>query len=212
VKNVTVNEQPGKVVVKVDMLLKDVSSDYTLEYTCLADGSLQVKVNYQAGAQELPELPRFGNLFTLDRRFDKVTWYGRGPWENYSDRNTASFLGIHERMVADMYEPYIRPQEMGYRTDTRWVSLTDATGHGIRVEGLQPVCFSALFNRSEDMDPGLTKKQQHPTDVIPRNNVFLQIDLNQRGVGGDTSWGALPHEPYRMQAKSYSYGYIIKAL
>jgi len=65
------------------------------------------------------------------------------------------------------------------KTDVRWLSLTDGTGKGIKIEGLQPICFSALNNRTEDFDPGLTKKQQHPTDIKPRHNVFLNVDLKQ---------------------------------
>lgn len=207
-----VKESPGQVEVTVKMLLKDVSSDYTVVYTCMADGSLQVQVSYQAGTQELPEMPRFGAFFTLSKEYDNVTWYGRGPWENYSDRLTGSFIGLYQKKVSEMYEPYIRPQEMGNRTDVRWVSLTNSEGKGLRIEGLQPINFTALYNRTEDFDPGLTKKQQHPSDVVPRNNVFLQVDLGQRGVGGDTSWGRLPHDPFLLRANSYSYGYILKAL
>jgi beta-galactosidase len=92
------------------------------------------------------------------------------------------------------------------------MSLTNNKGKGLMIEGLQPICFSAINNPAEDLDPGLTKKQQHPTDIKPRNNVFLNIDLNQRGVGGDNSWGALPHEKYRLMDKKYSYSYVIKLI
>jgi hypothetical protein len=104
---------------------------------------------------------------------------------------------------------YIRQQESGYKTDVRWLTLTNGEGRGIKIDGIQPVSFSALNNRTEDFDPGLTKKQQHPTDIRPRHEVYLSIDLKQRGVGGDNSWGALPHEPYRLLDKKYSYSYII---
>jgi len=80
------------------------------------------------------------------------------------------------------------------------------------VQGLQPLGFSAINHQTEDLDPGLTKKQQHPTDIKPRKGVFLNIDLKQRGVGGDNSWGALPHQPYRLLDKKYSYSYVIKLI
>jgi beta-galactosidase len=78
------------------------------------------------------------------------------------------------------------------------------------VEGLQPICFSAINHSTESLDPGLTKKQQHPTDLPPEPNLYLNIDFKQRGVGGDNSWGALPHEQYRLLDKKYTYSYIIK--
>ena len=80
------------------------------------------------------------------------------------------------------------------------------------IQGIQPICFSALNNKAEDFDPGLTKKQQHPADVKPRREVYLSIDLKQRGAGGDNSWGALPHNQYRLLDKKYSYSYNIKLI
>jgi beta-galactosidase len=88
----------------------------------------------------------------------------------------------------------------------------NSEGRGIRIEGAQPLCFSATNNPTEDLDPGLTKKQQHWVDIKPRKNVYLNIDLKQRGVGGDNSWGALPHDPYRLLEKKYAYTYTIKAV
>jgi beta-galactosidase len=145
--------------------------------------------------------------------YQNLSYYGRGPWENYSDRNTTSFVGLYKDLVKNQYAwNYIRPQEGGYKTDVRWLSLLNNTGKGLYVEGLQPICFSAINNTTEDLDPGLSKKQQHPTDIKPRNNVFLNIDLRQRGVGGDNSWGALPHNQYRLLDKKFSYSYRIKLM
>ena len=89
------------------------------------------------------------------------------------------------------------------------MTLTDEQGVGIRIEGSQPLCVSALNNRPEDFDPGLTKKYRHINDITPRKEVVLSVDLAQRGVGGDNSWGAYPHEQYLLKAKKYSYGFSI---
>jgi beta-galactosidase len=203
---------PGKekVVLKAVYDLPDVSSVYTMTYTAFADGRLMVEGAWKAGAQKLPEMPRFGMQFTLNKSFDHFTYYGRGPWENYADRHTASLLGLYSGKVADQYVPYLRPQENGNKTDLRWLTLTNAEGRGIRIEGLQPLSVTASHNTVEDFDPGMTKKQRHVNDINPRNNVFLYVDLAQRGVGGDNSWGMLPHDPYRLLAKEYSYGYVIR--
>jgi beta-galactosidase len=147
----------------------------------------------------------------LPGRLDSLRYYGRGPWENYSDRKHASFIGVYNDNVKNQFTAnYIRPQENGYKTDVRWVSLTNRQGSGLLIEGMQPICFSTLNHSTESMDPGMTKKQQHPTDLPPDNNVYLQIDYKQRGVGGDNSWGALPHNEYRLLDKIYSYSYVIK--
>jgi beta-galactosidase len=212
VKSTTIKEENGKINVTANIYLKDVSSDYQVIYTLEGDGTLSVNISYKAGTKDLPEMPRFGMIMSLDEEFENFTYYGRGPWENYTDRNTAAFKGIYNSKVADQYVPYTRPQENGYKTEIRWMSLTNTSGNGIRIEGLQPICASALNNYPEDFDAGLSKKNRHINNITLRHEVVLCIDLAQRGVGGDTSWGALPHEQYLLKNKEYNYGFIIKSL
>ncbi|MFA6336108.1 MAG: glycoside hydrolase family 2 TIM barrel-domain containing protein [Bacteroidales bacterium] len=212
VKNITVKEEDGKAIVIADMYLKDVASDYQIVYVLTGNGDLAVNVSYKAGANELPEMPRFGMIMSLSKEFENFSYYGRGPWENYADRNYASQIGIYSSKVSDQYVPYTRPQENGYKTDLRWLTLTNNEGKGIRIEGLQPICASALNNWPEDFDPGLSKKYRHINDITPRKEVVLCVDLAQRGVGGDNSWGAYPHEQYLLNSKEYSYGFVIKAI
>jgi beta-galactosidase len=212
VKNIAVKEENGKAIVTADLYLKDVASDYQIVYTMTGDGAFAVDVHYKAGVNELPEMPRFGMIMSLNNEYDNFSYYGRGPLENYSDRNTASFIGIYNSKVADQYVPYTRPQENGYKTDLRWLTLTNNEGKGIRIEGLQPICASALNNWPEDFDPGLSKKYRHTNDITPRREVVLSVDLAQRGVGGDNSWGAYPHQPYLLKAQEYNYGFVIKPI
>jgi beta-galactosidase len=211
IKKVTAGEQTDNgLPITVECMLDDIAVPYTIVYTILDNGSIAVSASIDMTGRVLPELPRFGMRMQLPGSLDSLTYYGRGPWENYSDRNTSSFVGLYHSNVRDQFTwNYIRPQEAGYKTGTRWLQLTDANGRGIRIEGSQPICFSATNISTEALDPGLTKKQQHPTDIKPTNNVYLHIDLNQRGVGGDNSWGALPHAQYRLLDKKYSYSYII---
>nr|WP_294927724.1 glycoside hydrolase family 2 TIM barrel-domain containing protein [uncultured Flavobacterium sp.] len=207
---IEVKEESDKTSVVVNLYLNDVASTYTITYTMNSDGSLTLLNSFQAGENPLPEIPRFGMLFSLKKNLNNFSYYGRGPWENYQDRNTSSLKGIYQSKVEDQYVPYTRPQENGYKTDVRWLSLTNSSGNGIEIEGLQPLGVSALNNYPEDFDPGLNKKQQHTNDITPRKEVIICIDLAQRGVGGDNSWGALPHEPYQLKKKEYNYGFVIK--
>ena len=87
--------------------------------------------------------------------------------------------------------------------------LQDKSGQGIKITGLQPLGFSALPYTTEDLDPGLTKKQRHPSDLHERDFIDLHVDLSQRGVAGDNSWGMLPHRPYRLLGHQYGYGFVI---
>ncbi len=184
---------------------------YTIDYLVQNDGSIKVTASIDMTGHDLPELPRFGMRTVLAPQYHHLAFYGRGPWENYIDRNESSFIGLYEDSVGNQYcDGYIRPQESGNKTDVRWFTLTDDKGNGLRVEGLQPLGFSAINHSDESLDPGLTKKQQHPTDLPNDSKVYVHIDLKQRGVGGDNSWGALPHEPYRLLDKKYSYSYVIQ--
>jgi beta-galactosidase len=210
-KSIDAKEEQGNVVVTANLYLIDVDADYQIVYTVSPDEALSVFVSYKAN-KSLVEMPRFGMLMTLGNEYNNFEYYGRGPWENYADRNISSQLGIYGSKVADQYVPYTRPQENGYKTDVRWITLTNAEGQGVKIEGLQPICVSALNNFPEDFDPGLTKKFRHTNDITPRNEVVLCVDLAQRGVGGDDSWGAYPHEPYLLKAKEYSYGFVIRAV
>jgi beta-galactosidase len=198
-----------RVVVRGEFYLVDAPSHYTQTYTFRADGSLQVEVAWKRDGEYVPELPRFGMRMILPVDYKNFTYYGRGPWENYSDRCESSFIGRYEQSTDEQLFLYVRPQESGNKTDVRWLELTNERGVGIRVEGLQPLSVSAMPYRSEDLDPGMTKKQMHYSDIEPRREVVLHVDLAQRGLGGDTSWGATPHDEYRLTADKYSYGYII---
>jgi beta-galactosidase len=213
VQRVTVGEQSAAgLPITVEYLLADLGVPYTVAYLVQPDGAVRVTASIDLKDKTLPELPRFGMRLEVPRRFDQLRYYGRGPQENYADRNTAALLGTYQDSVRRSFPgTYIRPQEYGYHTDVRWLTLTNAAGQGLRVEGAgQPICFSATPFRSEDLDPGLSKKQQHPTDLKAHSQTWLHLDLAQRGVGGDNSWGALPHDQYRLLAKQYSYSYILR--
>lgn len=204
------NVETTKSGLKVNYILNDVPANYSISYAILEDGSLMVESSIEIKEGSVSELPRMGMRMQLPKVFDKLSYYGRGPFENYQDRNTASLLGIYKDLVKNQFvDTYIRPQENGYKTDTRWIKLSDGKGHTIKVEGLQVLSFSALHYMAEDFDAGMTKKQMHAIDVTERNATILHVDLLQRGVGGDNSWGQKPHQPYRLENKTYSYAYII---
>ncbi len=208
-KNIEVKEEGNTVVVNAEIFLKDINASYAVTYTAYGDGSTKVDIDYKAHNTALSDMPRFGMNLRLSGDYDQFTYYGRGPWENYNDRNSAALIGIYSSDVEDQYFPYIRPQENGYKTDIRWMTLTNSEGYGLKVEGMQALSGSALHYEAADFDDGLTKKQRHTTDVHPHHDVFLRIDLAQCGVGGDNSWGAWTHKQYRLEESSYSYSFML---
>ena len=206
----TVEECADRLVVRGEFYIENAPSYYTQTYTFRADGSLKVEVAWRKDGVWLPELPRFGMRMMLPADYKEFTYYGRGPWENYSDRCESSFLGRYEQSVDEQLFSYVRPQESGNKSDVRWLELMGSEGRGIRIEGLQPLNVSAMPYRAEDLDPGVESKcQMHYSDIVPRDEVVLHVDLAQRGLGGDTSWGATPRDQYCLTADEYSYGYII---
>jgi beta-galactosidase len=210
IDKIEIKNESGRTNVVATLFLSDISSYYTITYSMDSEGSLTIFNSFKAGLNPLPEMPRFGMLFSLKKELDNFNYYGRGPWENYSDRNTSALEGIYQSKVADQYVPYTRPQENGYKTDVRWLTLTDDKGNGIQLEGLQSLGVSVLNNYPEDFDAGLTKKNRHTNDITPRNEVVVCVDLKQRGLGGDNSWGTLPHEQYLLKNKEYSFGFVIR--
>ncbi|SDL55495.1 beta-galactosidase [Pedobacter sp. ok626] len=213
-KSVSIGQQNADgLAIEVIWQLSNVGVPYRVIYLIQNDGAIRITASIDMAGRDLPELPRFGMRTTLAGSHNILNYYGRGPYENYTDRNLGSFIGVYNDKVENQYyKGYIRPQESGNKTDVRWLTLTDSKGRGIKIEGLQPIAFTAINHSTEDLDPGLTKKQQHPTDLPPRNQVFLNIDLKQRGVGGDDSWGAYPHRQYLLLDKKYSYSYTISLL
>lgn len=189
--------------------LSDVNGTATITYRIVADGSVEVTNELTGISPDLPEIPRIGNTLVLNEGYDEVKWYGRGPFENYSDRNTAAFVGLYEAKVKDLYTPYIRPQENGYKTDVRFVEFINKEGIGVRFTGNGLLSYSAHHQKISDFDPGEKKGQRHTTDVPERPEIYLNIDYKQMGVGGDNSWGAKTHEEYTLQPKDYKYSYVI---
>jgi beta-galactosidase len=205
------NNDDDGLVINVNYNLIDLNAKYSIQYKINSDASVTIKssINLPKG---LPEMPRFGMRMELPKEYQLLSYYGRGPFENYQDRNSASFIGLYNSTAREQQTNYIRPQENGYKTDIRWVELKNNVGAGVRIEGAQAFCFSALHNYTEDFDPGLTKKNKHISDIEEGNFTVLHIDLKQRGVGGDNSWGAFPHDEYRLTDKQYSYSYTIKLI
>ena len=188
--------------------LTDLGAKYTTEYTILGNGDIYIKNTFIPGSKELPEMPRFGNLFKLPENMEQVTWYGRGPHENYWDRKTSAFVGLYKKSVDELYFPYISPQENGNRCDTRWIAFYNPEGVGLMITGMPHFSWSALPYTMEDLSQE-SRGTLHAYELQKQNFVSLNIDFMQMGVGGDNSWGAMPHEQYRIPAKEYSYEYRI---
>lgn len=172
-----------------------------------------------------PITPRVGMNVEVLRELDKVEWFGRGPFENYADRKLAAHAGRYSNTVAEHYVPYMRPQENGYKTDTRWLSLDNGSDLGLLLVADEQIGFSVHHNRLDDFvppvkiaitsedGPGARDNEErvnmHVSDVVPRDLVSLNIDYGQMGVGGDDSWGKHTLSKYSLGETGYSYGFTL---
>ena len=205
----SISDSVGAIYVQFNHNLSSVSAKHQSVFTIFADGTITIKNSLQLKPNS--DIPRYGMRLALPDELRAITWYGRGPHENYSDRNYAAHVGIYKSPVDSLHFPYIRPQENGYRTDTRWFEATNDAGNGLLVKGNPSIGFSALPNPYEDFQGKHVayKESRHTIDVKPRDGVFVHIDHAQRGLGGDDSWGAQPHKPYQLNASSYEYEFSI---
>lgn len=166
-------------------------------------------------------LPRVGMRMQIPLKFKNLTYFGRGPWENYRDRRSSAFHGEYSFDATGMYEPYIRPQENNHRTDVRWFSLTDKSGNGIMFVANKTFEINVSSYPMETFDSGddiynahpvsETMHHRHNNDPQPGKSVDIFIDYRMMGVGGDNSWGALPLEEYLIKADQtpINYGFSI---
>ncbi len=199
-------------------------ASWETEYVFAGDGRVHIG-NHFARNDGTPITPRIGMNVELSRELDKVQWFGRGPFENYSDRKQAAHIGRYENAVADHYVPYMRPQENGYKTDTRWLSLDNGNDAGVLVVADDAIGFSVHHNRMSDFVPPVKiaitsedgpdardndkRVNVHVSDVIARDIVALNIDYGQMGVGGDDSWGKHTLSKYSLTDTQYSYGFTL---
>lgn len=213
----------GKVIVTFNYDIFDEGgakiAGYATTYTVLSSADLLVKNQFSKISSGIPEIPRMGMQMQLPKEFSNLKWFGRGPQENYVDRKTSAEVGLYESTAPDQYTPYMRPQENGYKTDTRWLTLTDDDGNGVLISGNPLICFAALNNIHDDFEsPGklstyrkdAKRANTHTIDVKPRALVNLNVDLGQMGVGGDNSWGALIHPQYRLLENKYEYSFRMR--
>ncbi|MEU8989161.1 glycoside hydrolase family 2 TIM barrel-domain containing protein [Streptomyces sp. NPDC048558] len=184
-------------------------SSYTTTYTLFGNGEIRVDNTLHPGAASLPYIPEVGTLLFLPGRLERLHYYGRGPEENHWDRNNGTDVGRWSGTVSGQWEPYIRPQENGNRTDVRWVALTDRDGVGLLVCGEPLLEVSASHCTPEDLSVGA----RHDYQLNPRDEVVLRLSHRQMGVGGDNSWGAHTHDEYKLFAnRDYSYTYRLRPL
>ena len=162
--------------------------DFVQRYALQSDGEIRLVTKIVCSGEQPDFLPRLGVQLVLPGRYENLTWYGRGPHENYVDRKQSARVDVYRSTVSEQYVPYIIPQEHGNRADVRWLSLTDDDGNGLLALADRPFSFSAHHYTTQDLTAAA-----HTNELPWREEVYLNIDLAQTGLGnGSCGPGVLP--------------------
>ncbi|MDL2210993.1 DUF4981 domain-containing protein [Bacteroides sp. OttesenSCG-928-M17] len=200
----------NQVVIRAEYDMPSVSAKLKITYTVNNKGAVKVSQEMIASeGAEVPDMFRFGMQLQMAQEYSQIKYYGRGPIENYSDRNHSTFIGKFAQTVDEQFYPYIRPQENGTKTDIRWWKQQNRGGYGLKFVSENPFSASALNYSIESLDEGVRKQQGHSQEVKPVDYTNFCIDKVQMGLGCVNSWGALPLKEYRLPYGNYVFNFIM---
>ena len=200
----------SQVIVEAAYDMPSVSAKLNLTYVINNEGAIKVTQKMTADKDaEVSNLFRFGMQLPMPRDFETVEYYGRGPVENYIDRNHCTDLGIYRQSVSEQFYSYIRPQENGTKTDIRWWKTLNSAGSGIKVVSSNPFSASALHYTIESLDEGWSKQQGHSSEVEEADLTNLCIDKIQAGLGCENSWGRIARPEYQVPYGDYEFTFIL---
>ena len=191
--------------------MPEVKGELEIDYLIMPNtGAMKVSQEFDASDDaKVSDLFRFGMLMQLPYDMDKSQYYGRGPIENYSDREDCMHIGIYSDDADNQYFPYIRPQESGTKGDMRWWNQTDASGFGFKVKSCKPFYASAIHFDTEELDDGDDKDQRHSFNLKKSKFTNLFLDAEHSGVAGENSWGAWPLEKYRLHYGDKNFTFVL---
>jgi beta-galactosidase len=195
----------GIVVTSIYSLIND-SATVTVNYYVHGNGVIQV--DYELAAKKgLPNIPKVGMQMGINSNYENISWFGRGPFENYIDKNGAADVGLYNLPINEFMENYVVPQENGNRTDVRWMFLNSPkTKDGLLIVADSLLSMSAWPYTEENI-----QNARHTNKLKDAGFITLNIDLIQMGVGGNDSWSevAAPLEKYQILSKDYHYSFYI---
>lgn len=178
----------------------------TYRYQINAQGHLNVELSGERYGDYPHVIPVIGLDLGINGSFDQVSYYGRGPEENYQDSRQANLIDVYHSTVADMFENYPFPQNNGNRQHVRWASLTNRHGTGLLVKPQQEINFSAWFYTNQNLH-----EAQHTIELEKSGYITLNLDHQVMGLGSN-SWGSEVLDSYRVYMDEFCYGLTLMPL
>lgn len=231
-----VSSAASKAVIEALYALPD-NTSLTVTYNVYPNGAVNMGYDFKGNPTSKLQIPRLGMRLRIPAEFSALEYFGRGPQENYADRKWGTNIGLYKSNAAVQNYDYVRPQESGHHTDTRYLSLTSPRKGGIAVVADEVMEFNALRAAVEDFDGegenakkrpyqfnrhfadedhsqaasyGVRPRHTHVNDIKQRDYVELSLDYRMMGLGGDDSWGSRPYPQYMIDAnKDASWGFTI---
>ena len=177
----------------------------TQRYTVFPDGSVSLTASVVSSEPSVV-LPRLGYAMKLPRQYDRYTYYGRGPANNYADRKTGSFVGLYNSTVEEQFVHFPKPQSMGNREDVRWCALQDADGTGAVFIANQGLMSASALPWSA-LQLALA---QHIHDLPESDGTYLHLDCQVTGLGGNSCGQGGPLQHHRVSGSLHQMKYIIR--
>ncbi len=203
----------GHVRVVAQYEMPAVHCQLQMTYDLAPEGCLSVTETMTTDStRPAPNMFRYGITLTLPREYDQLEYYGRGPWENYSNRNASALLGIYRQSVAEQFHPYVRVQETGTKTDVRWWRVLRAGGCGVEFSAARPFSASALNYSIRQLDGGEDKANIHPSDLQPQPFTQVCIDQVQMGQECIDSWSAVPSPEFQVPCTDRRFTVVLTPL
>ncbi len=195
VKTYNICKSDTSVCISFDIDLSAVGASYSLKYDIAGSGAINVSGVYNPYKPSVELMPKYGFRIGVPAKYDNITWYGRGEWENYPDRKTGAFIGLYKTTLDEFAPDYVMAQDNSNRTDVRWFTLTDESGRGLRFTSPTPFNFRAWPYNEDDIE-----SVRHRYELPARNCMTVNIDRFIHGVGGNDGWGARTAPEYSVDA------------
>ena len=221
---VSVNTSENKVLMAMSGTMK-VDADALMAYQIYGNGEIVVLSQFIPTSNFAPNgLPKIGGRMLISGDYDNLTFYGRGPDENYVDRQSGSTVGVYTSTVYDpndamgadstwVGKKMLKPQDNGNRTDIRWTALTNDQGVGLMVTSDDQLLESSVAHyTAEELNSQTYNNAQyrHPNQIPQRDEIVWNLDLHQNGVSDTAFMGHKPLNGYFFPTnQTYSYSYRI---
>ena len=209
VRNIDFECDGKTAVIKADLSIvaAGIQKIVDLKTKWTVDGCGQILFECEAlKNMSLPTLPRFGIRLFLNEEFENIKYFGKGPYESYVDKNKSTYFDLFDFSVDEMHEDYIKPQENGSRSDTRYMILSNKSKDiSVSVDAVnKPYSFNVSHYSQEQLE-----NTAHNFELQKEPYTILCIDYAQNGIGSQ-SCGPRTEEKYLFNTEKFKFSFVMK--